>query len=86
MGKGISKRGVLIKTPAASPFEQAIFIVRDGNAGFLSAEKIVVEACRIADGCLKKKTSGRLSRGLFLAGMAGAGVMGALWLICSLVF
>ena len=51
MVKGISKRVVVVKAPASSMFEQAIFILSDGQASSCSvnSENILREACSVAD-------------------------------------
>ncbi len=51
MVKGISKRVVVVKAPASSLFEQAIFILNDGhiNSCSVDSENILREACAAAD-------------------------------------
>jgi len=43
--KGVSRRVVVIRSPGSDQFEQAIFIMKDGQQG---SWDVVQEACRIA--------------------------------------
>jgi len=54
--KGISKRVIVVKSPDRRFFEEAIFIVKEGIAGVpgVTAEQVVEEARRVADGFVKK--------------------------------
>lgn len=56
MIKGISKRVIVVKSPDRRFFEEAIFIVKEGIAGVpgVTAEQVVEEARRVADGFVKK--------------------------------
>ncbi|MCL1819173.1 MAG: hypothetical protein FWG36_00795 [Oscillospiraceae bacterium] len=81
MVKGISKRVVVVRFPDTRVFEQAIFIVReDEKYSAVSSDKIVDEACRVAESYVQKKGARglrRLSPLAFL--MAGAGGVGVIW-------
>ncbi len=59
MIKGISKRVIVVKSPDRRFFEEAIFIVKEGIAGVpgVTAEAVVEEARRVADGFVKKQRS-----------------------------
>ncbi len=59
MIKGISRRVVVVKSPDRRFFEEAIFIVREGivGKGGVTAEQVVEEARRVADGFVKKHQS-----------------------------
>ncbi|MCI5703859.1 MAG: translation initiation factor 2 [Oscillospiraceae bacterium] len=56
MIKGISRRVIVVKSPDRRFFEEAIFIVREGaiGSGGVTAEQVVEEARRVADGFVKK--------------------------------
>ncbi len=56
MIKGISKRVIVVKSPDRRFFEEAIFIVKEGIAGVpgVTAEQVVEEARRVADGFARK--------------------------------
>ena len=59
MIKGISRRVIVVKSPDRRFFEEAIFIVRDGIVGQngVTAEQVVEEARRVADGFVRKHSS-----------------------------
>ena len=48
--KGVARRVVIVRSPAESVFEEAIFIVREdaGRAGGVSREEVLDEARRAA--------------------------------------
>lgn len=56
MIKGINRRVIVVKSPDRRFFEEAIFIVREGIVGQngVTAEQVVEEARRVADGFGKK--------------------------------
>ena len=55
MIKGISRRVIVVKSPDRRFFEEAIFIVREGiiGQGGVTADQVVEEARRVADGFVK---------------------------------
>ena len=57
MIKGISRRVIVVKSPDRRFFEEAIFIVREGviGTGGVTADQVVEEARRVADGYVKKR-------------------------------
>ncbi|MCI9263516.1 MAG: translation initiation factor 2 [Oscillospiraceae bacterium] len=57
MLKGISRRVIVVKSPDRRFFEEAIFIVREGvlGTGGVTADQVVEEARRVADGYIKKR-------------------------------
>ncbi|MBR5543806.1 MAG: hypothetical protein IKU65_06910 [Oscillospiraceae bacterium] len=57
MVKGISKRVIVVKTPVDSIFDEAIFILNENSASAIDSEKIIREACLIADDYVKKNCS-----------------------------
>lgn len=54
MVKGISKQVIVVKGPANSMFDQAIFILKeDALASSVNSENILREACSVADEYVK---------------------------------
>ena len=49
MVKGISRRVVVVKAPIGSIFDEAIFIMRDDLSTEIDSEKLLREACFVAD-------------------------------------
>lgn len=84
MVKGIAKRIVVVRFPDARVFEQAIFIVREDAAmrTGVSAEQVLGEACRVAEGYMQRNTKPHRLRKMFptLYVVAGALLMGLAWL------
>ncbi|MBE7008261.1 MAG: hypothetical protein E7422_03825 [Ruminococcaceae bacterium] len=94
MVKGTSRRVIVVDSPDAELFEQAIFIVRSDLASErgVSAQMLVDEACRVAKSC----TRGKMKRRRTLAPLSwraspvfwsllGALGVGAAWLTAALV-
>lgn len=56
--KGISRRVIVVKSPDRRFFEEAIFIVREGAIGSsgVTADQVVEEARRVADGFVAKQS------------------------------
>lgn len=83
MVKGISKQVIVVHAPEPQMFEQAIFILKDGQSG-VSDEALLKEAKRL----MGVQAKGR-KRKLWLSGpvwaCAGAVVTGLVWLIFTLV-
>lgn len=83
MVKGISKQVIVVQAPEPQMFEQAIFILKDGQDG-VSDAALLKEAKR-----LMGAPTGLRKRRLWLYGpvwaCAGAVVTGFVWLISSLV-
>lgn len=86
MVKGVERRVIIVKAPDPRLFEQAIFIVRENavNADGVTAEQVLAEARRVADGYVRRNSTmgKRLSRfsqpALLAAGMALASLVWAL--------
>ena len=78
MIKGISRRVIVVKSPDRRFFEEAIFIVREGimGPGGVTAEQVVEEARRVADGFVKKRKSHWWQR-IPAPGYAALGALGA---------
>lgn len=58
MVKGVARRVIMVKSPDRRLFEQAIFIVREGafNTEGVTAEQVLAEAQRVADGYVRRNT------------------------------
>ena len=58
MVKGVARRVIVVKSPAPRLFEQAIFIVKEDafTKGGVSAEQVLQEAKRVADGYVRRNT------------------------------
>lgn len=84
MVKGITRQVILVNPPDRRHFEKAIFILKDGGAG-LSEEALLDEARALAEKSMQsEKGSGeRLLRILYA--LAGAGLVGAAWLLSGLI-
>ena len=78
MIKGISRRVIVVKSPDRRFFEEAIFIVKEGllGEGGVTAEQVVEEARRVADGYVKKRRSHWWQR-LPAPGYVALGALGA---------
>lgn len=88
MVKGISRRVVVVRPENDHVFEQAIFIVRDGEQ---RGQDILKEACMVAERYLKNTVRYTPRRRytlaqLFCAGLTGAGLVGGVWLAATLLF
>lgn len=61
MVKGVTKRVVVVRCPDTKYFDQAIFMVRDDTLeeGGRSPEKVLEEACRVADGYIRENVDQR---------------------------
>ncbi len=61
MVKGISRRVVVVKAPIGSIFDEAIFIMKDDtlSENSVDAEKILREACSVADEYVKQNCGKR---------------------------
>lgn len=79
MLKGTNRRVIVVRSPDRRFFEEAIFIVREGilSKEGVTAEQVVEEARRVADGfvhknkiggwCLKVPPTGYMALGALLA-------------------
>ena len=90
MVKGISRRVVVVDSPDQRYFEQAIFIVRNDAAGEgVTAQALVEEARRVARN-YAGGDHGRFSRAWreltpAVYALIGAGGIGLVWMVASLV-
>ena len=79
MIKGVSRRVIVVKSPDRRFFEEAIFIVREGamSESGVTAEQVVEEARRVADGFVGKCRRRRWYRCIPAPGYAAIGALGA---------
>ena len=58
MVKGVARRVIVVKSPDPRLFEQAIFIVKEDafTKGGVSAEQVLQEAKRVADGYVRRNS------------------------------
>jgi hypothetical protein len=56
--KGITRRVIMVKSPDPKLFEQAIFIMREDTSGTggVTAEQVLQEAQRVADGYIRRNS------------------------------
>ncbi|MDE6108277.1 MAG: translation initiation factor 2 [Oscillospiraceae bacterium] len=84
MIKGINRRVIVVKAPDRRFFEEAIFIVREDilGQGGVTADQVVEEARRVADGYVKKNKRTWKERLIALGYMAiGAVLTVAVWCV-----
>ncbi len=89
MVKGIAKRIVVVRFPDTRVFEQAIFIVREDAAlrSGVSADQVLAEACRVAEGYVhKNRRPQRLARLPAPVYMAGGAVLTGLFWLATVIF
>lgn len=89
MVKGISKRVVLVKSPANTIFEEAIFILKEEALAQngVDAEQVLKQACDVAERYASKSAK-RISRRMVSAVSLvafGASLTGVIWLLSALV-
>ncbi len=84
MVKGVSRRVVVVRPERGDLFEQAIFIVRDGEREGRSPDDILREACVIAEECTHRRRSRVLPA--LMSAAAGAAAVGAAWLTTAIIF
>ena len=87
MVKGVAKRVVVVRFPDTRVFEQAIFIVREEQQPGISADQVLHEACRAAEGYVYKnaRKQGRPRLPSFLYLVSGAVLTGLVWLAVTLL-
>lgn len=58
MVKGVARRVIVVKTPDRRLFEQAIFIVKEDafSKDGVSADQVLAEAQRVADGYVRRNS------------------------------
>lgn len=87
MVKGISKRVILVKSPANTIFEEAIFILKEEALAQdgVDADQILKEACGVAERYVHK-SGGRVSKHMISAVSLvafGASLTGVIWLLSA---
>ena len=82
MVKGISRQVIVVHSPDPELFEQAIFILKDGQEG-VSEELLLREANRLIRQPQRKKRTDLLFMGAVYA-LAGAMATGIIWLMTAL--
>ena len=78
MVKGISRQVIVVRSPDPKLFEQAIFIVKEDafTKGGVSAEQVLQEAKRVADGYVRRNSPlARTLRRLPAPAYAAAGAL-----------
>ena len=83
MVKGISRQVIVVRSPDPEMFEQAIFILRDGQRG-VTDEALLKEANRLI-GKQHGKLNTRIQAASLLWAMSGALITGVVWLLSSLM-
>ncbi len=89
MVKGVTRRVILVKSPDRRLFEQAIFIVREGafNTEGVTAQQVLAEAQRVADGYVRRNTPlGRLLQHIGAPVYAILGALAASLVWCAFLF
>ena len=85
--RGTTRRVIVVNSPDTELFEQAIFIVRADAAseGGVTAQRLVDEACSVANSCVRPRMPRRRSTApRFWSGM-GAGFIGLIWLLTTFI-
>lgn len=83
MVKGISRQVIVVHSPDPQLFEQAIFILKDGQKG-VSDEALMKEAKRLISASHSGRKAGRSLAGPVWA-CGGALLTCVVWLICALL-
>ncbi len=83
MVKGISRQVILVNSPDPALFDQAIFILKEGQTG-LTDEVLLKEASRIVSSSQRKKPAATLLYTL-LGGILGATCTGVIWLLTAMI-
>ena len=83
MVKGISRQVIVVHSPDPGLFEQAIFILKDGQEG-VSEELLLREANRLIRQPQRKKNANILRMGIVWS-LAGAMATGIVWLMTAFI-
>lgn len=89
MVKGVARRVIVVKSPDRRLFEQAIFIMKEDafNTEGVTAEQVLAEAQRVADGYVRRNTRlGRWVRKIPAPAYAAAGAAVATLVWCAAIF
>lgn len=83
MVKGISRQVIVVHSPDPDLFEQAIFILKDGQRA-VSEEQLLREANRLIRQPQRKRDANFLYMGIVWS-LAGALATGMVWLVTAFV-
>ncbi len=89
MVKGVARRVIVVKSPDRRLFEQAIFIMKEDAFGAegVTAEQVLAEAQRVANGYVRRNTGlGRWVRKIPAPAYAAAGAAVATLVWCMAIF
>ena len=84
MVKGVTRQVILVDSPDRRHFEKAIFILKNGGA-VLSEEALLDEARELAEKSMQPGKGGGETFLHILYALAGAGLVGAAWLLSGLI-
>ena len=84
MVKGVTRQVILVDSPDRRHFEKAIFILKDSGASF-SEEALLDEARALAEKSMQPGKGGGEALLRILYALAGAGLVGAAWLLSSML-
>ena len=84
MIKGVTRQVILVDSPDRQCFEKAIFILSDDSAS-LSEQELLEEARALAAAATRAEKGRRERLRGILWALAGAGSVGAAWLIAALL-
>ena len=82
MVKGITKQVIVVHSPEPKLFEQAIFILREDAMGEGITDEMLLKEAKMAT---RQERKGRTILLAPLWSCAGAGMMGLIWLLCSIL-
>lgn len=94
MVKGISRRVIVVRSPDPRFFDEAIFLMKEDalNAEGVTADQVVAEARQVAAGYLRRNADGFRQQRMHLKELPGwlyfvlgAGAVGLVWLVLSLI-
>lgn len=88
MVKGVSRRVIVVPSPDTRFFEQAIFIMKDEAQKGVSPQRVLEEACRVADGYARSNSRvGRLGQKIPKAAFffLGCAITALFWLLSLLI-
>lgn len=82
MVKGVTRRVVVVRCPETKYFDEAIFMVRENALEEANQEKVLKEACRVADEYIRQNAEPRKTPKKWILGACG--ILGAAFL-CLLI-
>lgn len=94
MVKGISRRVIVVRSPDPRFFDEAIFLMKEDalNAEGVTADQVVAEARQVAAGYLRRNADGFRRQRMSLKELPGwlyfvlgAGAVGLVWLVLTLI-